>query len=183
MARNYPAAFTGSSEQKYTVTAEHLDYWLMNWWAQRKILCELRKSQEAGLNQDLLPNDWQKGDFFFFSRASNYRWVLILGITSRRGRPIYNSDRDLESCCQRLTNNNYNWGYRFLQGFSFSFVWDWNHASIIQLLICISNEVLICISHLHPPSKTNYFLFIMEGLGMVVLTFFVLKCILEITEA
>lgn len=87
-------------------------------------------------------------------------------------RPIYSWSRPGLFSCQRLTNNGYNWGYRSLQGFSLFLC--------VGLKSCQHNSITYLHfkwrAHLHFPftfpSKTNYFLFIMEGWGMVVVVIF-----------
>lgn len=60
-----------------------------------------------------------------------------------------------------LKNGGNNWGYHIM--IFFVCVWNWNLARIFQLLICISNKVLICIFHLHPYPALIIFSSLWEG--------------------
>lgn len=112
------------------------------------------------------------------SGAFNPRWVSIFGITSLRGRPICSSDLDLDCLAANGWQTTVIIGViASCKGFPFCVgLKSCQHNSITYLHFKWS-------AHLHfpftSPSKTNYFLFIMEGLGMVVVTFFCPKVYLR----
>lgn len=160
-------------QSRSTLKAPHLDQWHVNWWAPKNILWEFKKKPRGSLEPVMICCvQWLTKWWICLGHPTpDESWYF--GIASLRGRPIYNSDLDLDC----LAANG--WQTTVIIGviasckgvFLFFCVGlkSWQHNSITYLHFKWS-------AHLHFPftfsSKTNYFLFIMKGLGSAVVTIF-----------